>query len=189
MQSWYVGTYTLMKHQHIHGNGVLAKRFPYNVLDLAFPYITDPLVGHTWNSYYYHHVKHHHVEGNGPNDLSSTIRYQRDDPLHFAHYVGRFFILIWLELPLYFLRKHKGVQAFKAAFWELSNLSAIVLLARFDFRPTLFVFVLPLLLTRVGLMVGNWGQHAFVDEKEPDSDFRSSITLIDVPVISSQTST
>jgi hypothetical protein len=31
-------------------------------------------------------------------------------------------------------------------------------------------------------MVGNWGQHALVDELEPDSDFRSSITLIDVPV-------
>jgi hypothetical protein len=31
-------------------------------------------------------------------------------------------------------------------------------------------------------MTGNWGQHAFVDEVEPDSDFRSSITLIDVPV-------
>jgi len=33
---------------------------------------------------------------------------------------------------------------------------------------------------RIGLMIGNWGQHAFVDEVEPDSDFRSSITLIDV---------
>ena len=32
------------------------------------------------------------------------------------------------------------------------------------------------------MMVGNWGQHALVDEVEPDSDFRSSITLIDVPV-------
>lgn len=31
-------------------------------------------------------------------------------------------------------------------------------------------------------MVGNWGQHAFVDKDEPDSDFRSSITLIDVAV-------
>jgi hypothetical protein len=31
-------------------------------------------------------------------------------------------------------------------------------------------------------MVGNWGQHAFVDNEEPDSDYRSSITLIDVAV-------
>ena len=31
------------------------------------------------------------------------------------------------------------------------------------------------------MMMGNWGQHAFVDEDEPDSDLRSSITVIDVP--------
>lgn len=182
MQSYYVGTYTLMRHQHIHMNGVLAKRFPYNWIDLLFPYVTDPLMGQTWNSYYHHHVKHHHVEGNGPDDLSSTIRYQRDDVFHFLHYVGRFFFLIWLDLPLYFIRKQKFGLAFKATFWEIASFTSITLLAQWKFRPTLFVFILPLLLLRLGLMAGNWGQHAFVDEAEPDSDFRSSITLIDVAV-------
>jgi hypothetical protein len=46
------------------------------------------------------------------------------------------------------------------------------------------VFLVPLALMRLALMTGNWGQHALVDESEPDSDFRSSITLIDVPVSS-----
>lgn len=184
MQLYYVSAYTLMRHQHIHMGGVLARRFPYNCIDVLFPYITDPLMGHTWNSYYYHHVRHHHIEGNGPDDLSSTIRYQRDDIFHLLHYVGRFFLLIWLDLPLYFTRKRKFHQAFKAAFWELINLTSIVLLARWKFQPTVFVFLLPLLLLRLGLMVGNWGQHAFVDDIEPDSDYRSSITLIDVAVSS-----
>ena len=49
-------------------------------------------------------------------------------------------------------------------------------------RAAIFVLVIPFVLLRLGLMVGNWGQHALVDEVEPDSDFRSSITLIDVPV-------
>lgn len=31
-------------------------------------------------------------------------------------------------------------------------------------------------------MVNNWGQHAFVDDDEPDSDYRSSITVIDTKV-------
>jgi phosphoinositide-3-kinase regulatory subunit 4 len=184
MQSYYVGTYTLMKHQHIHMGGVLAKRFPYNYIDVLFPYITDPLMGHTWNSYYYHHVKHHHVEGNGPDDLSLTIRYQRDDIFHLLHYVVKFLFFIWLDLPLYFIRKRKFDQAFKAAFWEVINFIANILLARWKFRSTLFVFILPLLLLRLGLMVGNWGQHAFIDDTEPDSDYRSSITLIDVAVSS-----
>lgn len=182
MQFYYMGTYTLMMHQHIHMRGILAKRFA--VLDTVFPYITDPLMGHTWNTYYWHHVKHHHVEGNGPDDLSSTIRLQRDNPLHFAYYVGRFFWLIWFDLPLYFLRKGKPTEAMRAAFWELCDYSAVYSLYRFtgNLRAVFCVFLLPLLLLRVGLMVGNWGQHAFVDDEEPDSDFRSSITLIDVAV-------
>jgi hypothetical protein len=181
MQSYYVGTYTLMMHQHIHGGGILAKKYAW--FDSLFPYVLDPMMGHTWNSYFYHHIKHHHVEGNGPNDLSSTLRYQRDDLLNFGHYVGRFFFLIWFDLPRYFLRKNKPGYALKAAFFELSNYAAIYLLAsRVSFRATLFTFILPLLMLRVGLMVGNWGQHAFVDEEDPDSDFRSSITLIDVAV-------
>jgi hypothetical protein len=51
-----------------------------------------------------------------------------------------------------------------------------------NFHAGIFVLVIPFTLLRLGLMVGNWGQHALVDELEPDSDFRSSITLIDVPV-------
>ncbi|KAF7592331.1 hypothetical protein BBP40_000387 [Aspergillus hancockii] len=180
IQIWFAGTYTLMKHQHIHMNGILAP--PYQLVDQLFPYILDPLFGHTWNSYYYHHVKHHHVEGNGPRDLSSTMWYDRDSIADFARYVGRFFFLIWLDLPLTFLRAGKRQQAFRAAFWELSNYLYIYLLWNYvNTRATFCVFLLPLLTLRLGLMAGNWGQHAFVDPEDPMSDFLSSITLIDVP--------
>ncbi|KAI1259025.1 fatty acid desaturase [Xylariaceae sp. FL1019] len=181
MQGWYIGAYTLLRHQHIHQRGVLAKRSWMQIFDQAFPYVLDPLMGHTWNSYFYHHVKHHHVEGNGPDDLSSTVRYQRDNIWHFLHYVGRFYLLIWLDLPLYFVRKGKPTTALRAAFWELSNYIAIIILLETNFKASLFTLLIPLLAMRIGLMVGNWGQHAFVDADEPDSDYRSSITLIDVP--------
>ena len=183
MQLSYVGTYTLMMHQHIHMRGILSDRFA--LIDAVFPYITDPLMGHTWNSYFYHHVKHHHTEGNGPNDLSSTLRYERDNLLHFAHYVGRFYFLIWFDLPRYFLRNGRAGFAAKAAFWEFASYANLYFMYRLNPRAAFFVFVLPVMLLRVGLMVGNWGQHAFVDKDEPDSDYRSSITLIDVPVSAS----
>ncbi|KAI1470336.1 uncharacterized protein F4812DRAFT_417112 [Daldinia caldariorum] len=181
MQFYYVGAYTLMMHQHIHAGGVLRKQSWIHLFDITFPYILDPLMGHTFNSYYYHHVKHHHVEGNGPDDLSSTIRYQRDNVWHFLHYVGRFYFLAWLDLPLYFLRKDRPTFALKAAFWEMLNYAMFLTLFKLNSRPTTFVFLLPFMLLRFGLMVGNWGQHALVDADEPDSDYRSSITLIDVP--------
>ncbi|PYH49469.1 uncharacterized protein BP01DRAFT_352937 [Aspergillus saccharolyticus JOP 1030-1] len=183
MQSYYVGTYTLMMHQHIHMGGILTRSSSSLItrVDSLFPYLLDPLMGHTWNSYYYHHVKHHHVEGNGPRDLSSTLRYQRDSPWDFACYVARFYFLVWCELPAYFLRRGQVVTALKAGLWELGSYAMLCLAWRYGgWRPTLFVLLLPLLQLRVGLMVGNWGQHAFVDEVDPDSDFRSSITLIDV---------
>ncbi|KAL6823084.1 hypothetical protein J3E69DRAFT_338689 [Trichoderma sp. SZMC 28015] len=179
MQVYYVGTYTLMMHQHIHQRGVLAKK--YATFDKLFPYITDPLMGHTWNSYYYHHVKHHHVEGNGPDDLSSTVRYQRDDIFHFLHYVGRFFCLIWLDLPMYFARKGRWGVAMRAAGCEFGTYLFYYTMATFvNKKATIFVYIIPFLLLRLGLMAGNWGQHAFVDPDEPDSDYRSSITLVDV---------
>ncbi|KAI9786022.1 MAG: hypothetical protein M1816_008174 [Peltula sp. TS41687] len=179
MIGYYCGSFTLMLHNHIHNNGVLAKNAAW--FDQSWPYILEPLMGHTWHSYYYHHVKHHHVENNGPDDLSSTIRYQRDDPLHFLMYLARFLFLIWIELPLYFLRKRKLGLALRAALAEYASYLALYLLTRYNFRAALFVLLLPFVQMRIGMMVGNWGQHALVDELEPDSDFRSSITLIDVP--------
>ena len=181
LQFYYLGTYTLMMHQHIHQRGILAKRF--SLFDQLFPYILDPMMGHTWNTYYYHHVKHHHVEGNGPDDLSSTLRYQRDSVPDFLHYVGRFFFLVWLDLPLYFLRKNRPALAVRTGASELLSYFFYYAMARcFGTKATIFVYLVPLLLLRMGLMVGNWGQHAFVDADEPDSDFRSSITVIDVAV-------
>jgi len=180
MTAWYCGAFTLLLHNHIHNNGVLSKDYAW--FDRAFPYILEPLMGHTWDSYYYHHVKHHHVEANGPDDLSSTIRYQRDEFYDFSIYVGRFLLLVWLELPLYFLRKGKSSLAIRSALSEFASYGFVYLMARYQFQPTLFVLIIPLVQMRIGMMVGNFGQHAFVDEVEPDSDFRSSITLIDVPV-------
>ena len=178
LQLSYCGSFTLMLHNHIHNNGLLKKKYAW--FDNTWPYLLEPLMGHTWDSYYYHHVKHHHVEGNGPEDLSSTIRYQRDELSHFLMYVGRFVAFIWIELPLYFLRKRKRGLALKAAASEMAAYLFIYHAARRNFYPTLFVLMIPLLLMRIGLMVGNYGQHALVDDVDPASDFRSSITLIDV---------
>ena len=179
LQLSYCGSFTLMLHNHIHNNGLLKKEYAW--FDSIWPYILEPLMGHTWDSYYYHHVKHHHVEGNGPEDLSSTIRYQRDELSHFLMYVGRFVAFIWIELPMYFFRKRKFGLAFRAAASEMAAYLLIYLAARSDFFPTLFVLIIPLFLMRIGLMIGNYGQHALVDDVDPASDFRSSITLIDVP--------
>lgn len=177
---WNAGPFTLLLHNHIHNNGVLGKQ--YALVDRLFPYITGPLMGHTWNSYYFHHVKMHHVEGNGPQDLSSTIYYQRDEPLEFLRYFARFLAFTWLELPIYFFRNNKYDLSAKSLISECSSMGFIYLMAKLNMRPTVFVLILPFFIMRLGMMVGNFGQHCLVDNVDPLSDFRSSITLIDVPV-------
>lgn len=180
MQVWYSGAFTLMMHNHIHNNGVLQKSF--SAFDWTFPYILEPLMGHTWDSYYYHHVKAHHVEGNGPDDLSSTIRYQRDSALAFLQYEMRFLLLCWYDLTKYFVVKGKYKLASRVFVTEMFSYTYMLLLARWTPKPATFVLIIPFVIMRIGLMAGNWGQHALVDEVDPNSDFRSSITLIDVPV-------
>lgn len=179
---WFAGSFTLLLHNHIHNRGVLSKQ--YSTFDFIFPYVLEPLMGHTWDSYFYHHVKHHHVEGNGPDDLSSTIRYQRDSVVDFLKYEARFLALLWAELPLYFAKMGKYSLAVRSFMSEMASLTFMVSMAYWKFRPTLFVLIIPFCVLRLGLMIGNWGQHALVDEVDPSSDFRSSITLIDVPVSS-----
>lgn len=184
-----IGSYTIMMHQHIHQGGVLRRdRVWTAALDRLFPYLLDPLMGHTWNSYFYHHVKHHHVEGNGPDDLSSTLRFRRDSLADFACYLGRFLVLAWFDLPRYFCRTHRYRNAVRAGCWELSSYGFLVGAYLLGARSVVLtapgavvcVLLLPFAVMRMGLMLGNWGQHAFVDPDAPDSDFRSSITVIDV---------
>ncbi|KAL8796441.1 MAG: hypothetical protein Q9182_007374 [Xanthomendoza sp. 2 TL-2023] len=91
-------------------------------------------------------------------------------------------IIIYLTTSVPSALKNKKSLALRTLGSELSSYAFIGLMATWNLRATIFVLVIPLVQMRVGMMVGNWGQHALVDEVEPDSDFRSSITLIDVPV-------
>lgn len=82
-----------------------------------------------------------------------------------------------------FKRKKKTFLALKTVESELPNYLMLYLLtSRANLYATIYTFLLPFLLLRLSLMAGNWCQHALVDEVDPDSDFRSSITLIDVAV-------
>ncbi|OJZ80319.1 hypothetical protein ASPFODRAFT_85922 [Aspergillus luchuensis CBS 106.47] len=154
LEIYSCGPFTLMLHNHIHNDGLLNHRYLW--MDSSFPHILGPLMGHTRNSYYYHRVKHHHVENNGSEDLSSTIRYQRDNLLD---------ILVYLA-------SHSFLS-------EICSICCILCLSRYKFHATLVTLISPLVQTRIGMVVGNWGQHAFIDRSQPTYNYRSSITLID----------
>lgn len=125
----------------------------------------------------------HHVEANGPSDISSTLRYQRDSFPDLLHYAGRFIFSLWVELPIYFYKKGRKSFAVKTGLTEIFCYTAIYLLYKHvNSKAAIVTLLIPLIQMRIGMAVGNWGQHAFIDREDPDSDFRSSITLIDVSV-------
>ena len=124
----------------------------------------------------------HHVEGNGPKDLSTTIFYQRDEITEFLKYLGSFLVITWIQLPIYFWRNKKYALAAKSLVSECASMGAIFTVAYLNTRPAVFTLLLPWAIVRIGMMIGNWGQHCLVDNVDPMSDFRSSITLIDVSV-------
>jgi len=120
--------------------------------DYAIHYLLGPFYGETWNTFYYHHVKHHHVEDNGVDDLSSTIWFDRDNIFHFAQYFGRFYFLIGIELPLYFIRKGKrdwALNVFVGEYGTLLFLASFFLICS-DPKSVIFAWFVPLNLARFG---------------------------------------
>ncbi|KAJ1505025.1 hypothetical protein HMI54_010718 [Coelomomyces lativittatus] len=153
---------------------------PYQLLNGVIPYFLGPIFGHTWDSFYFHHIKHHHVEDNGPEDLSSTLRYQRDDFFHFLLYFMKFLLLDTFLLTYHFYRKNRLYYAFRFALGESLSYAFYTWTLKHSVYPVgaFLVFLLPFFLMRFGMMSGNWAQHAFVDRSRPDCDFVQSLTCI-----------
>lgn len=122
----------------------------------------------------------HHVTGNNPDDLSCTTWYERDNALHFAIYFFRFYFLIIFELPMFFIKRKQYSLAFRGVFGEAAYWTVVYFLSRIDTPAALLFFFVPHTVMRVGMMSGNWGQHAFVDPDHPEDDYLNSLTVINV---------
>lgn len=170
-----IDRFTLMLHCTSHRPLFKPK---FHGLNLVIPWLLGPFFGQTPETYFAHHLGMHHPEANLDDDLSSTQRFQRDKFGHFLRYLGRFLGLILLELSRYLVRR-KRVKLLRRVFLgEAVYWSALIGLSLLRPGAVLVVLVVPLLAIRTLMMVGNWGQHAFVCDKEPENPYRSSITCI-----------
>lgn len=172
---WFLGPYILMLHNTSHR--VLFRR-EYNLLNKYIPWVLGIFVGQSPETYFVHHVGMHHAEGNLPEDLSSTMAYQRDSFVDFLKYLFRFLLLGDIELFMYMRRHGRKRLAMKMAIGEAAYFMLLALALLWNWRAGLVVFVVPLLVTRVLLMMGNWAQHAFVDPDDPTNDWRTVVTFI-----------
>lgn len=166
----------LMLHNTMHRPWFKKARW----LNRAVPYTMSGLFGIP-TGYIEHHVGMHHMENNLRADLSSTMRYQRDNFAHWLVYLSRFLFFVHYELTRYFLSKNKPDFARRAIVSDLVHVGAMVALAFVNLEATLCAFVVPWFFMRFAMMWGNWGQHAFIDPSRPGDSYANSITCINSP--------
>lgn len=168
-----VDRFILMLHCTSHRN-----LFKNRKLNLVIPWMVGPFFGQTPESYYAHHMGMHHPENNLAEDLSTTIRYQRDSLWAWLHYLGSFLAVGLPSLARYHAT-HGNRKLLKRLLIGESSFWLVVLAAMaVNWQAALVVLVIPVLTIRTLMMAGNWGQHAFVDAADPGNAYRNSITCI-----------
>lgn len=172
---WTLDRFTLMLHCTSHRQLFKPR---YKSLNRVIPWLLGPFFGQTPNTYFAHHLAMHHREENLMGDLSATLRFRRDRLDHWLRYYLRFLFCGIFELSRYFARRRQfklltQVLVGEGVYWGL-----LLLLASLQPARTIAVFLVPLLLVRTLMMIGNWGQHAFVCARYPEDPYRASITCI-----------
>jgi fatty acid desaturase len=171
----FLGPFILMLHNTSHRP---LFKMRYRWMRHYIPWVLGPFFGETPDTYYVHHIGMHHPENNLDDDLSCTMRYQRDRLGDFMRYFLRFFTSVVPDLGLYMWKRRRYKLLQKLLVGELTYYAIVTLLLWLDWRATLVVFIFPLLFTRFAMMTGNWAQHAFIDAADPENCYRNSITCI-----------
>jgi fatty acid desaturase len=171
----FKGPFGLMLHCTSHRPWFKEK---YNWANNYLPWIVGPFFGQTPDTYASHHLGMHHRENNLEDDLSSTMHYQRDSLRHFFLYFINFFFLGALTLSIYFHKLKQKKLRNRVIRGELVFLAMCIAMAFISWQATLWVFVLPFILSRLIMMMGNWAQHSFLDAEDPGNSYKNSITCI-----------
>jgi fatty acid desaturase len=172
---FFKGPFGLMLHCTSH------RRFfkkEYDYLNHYLPWVIGPFFGQTPETYFSHHLGMHHIENNLEDDLSSTMAYQRDSFRGFMSYFANFLFLGLLELVKYFDFRNLFKLRNKVIRGEVLFFVGCGLLCWLNWQATLVVFILPFVISRFIMMLGNWAQHSFVDYEDPGNHYKNSITCI-----------
>jgi fatty acid desaturase len=172
------GPFGLMYHNLAHRR-LFKKKF--NFLNQYLTWIITPFFGHSPESYVSHHVGMHHVENNAKDDGSSTLYYNRDNPWHFAEYYIRFMIHGFWDTFVYLFTRKKKKYYVPLSFGEILFMVFMVGMSFVNFKATLMIFIIPFIIGRLIMMLGNWTQHAFADPNDPENMYRNCYNCINTP--------
>jgi len=171
----YTGPFTLMLHNTSH-RPLFRREHKWG--NRLIPWVLCPFMGQSPDTYFSHHIGMHHAEANLEPDLSSTMKYQRDNVLHYLHYFIHFLFLGVIQLVIYHRDTNKKRFMKQAMIGELTFLTIWAIMLYLNWQATVLVFILPTIIVRFAMMSGNWAQHAFIDASQPENSYLNSITCI-----------
>lgn len=174
----YKGPFGLMLHCTSHRPWFKKE---YKWMNQYLPWVVGPFFGQTPETYASHHLGMHHRENNLEDDLSSTMHYQRDSFKDWFRYFGNFFLFGATSLAQYFKERNLYSIRKKVIRGEIVFIVLCIALMFVNPAATFMVFILPFLISRIIMMLGNWTQHSFIDYEEPDNMYKNSITCINTP--------
>ncbi|HMR84565.1 MAG TPA: fatty acid desaturase, partial [Niabella sp.] len=175
-QFYFKGRFGLMFHCLCHRK--IFKPAYQNAFHFYITWIVCPLFGHAPEGYYSHHLGMHHVENNTEEDSSSTMFYQRDSFKSFLAYFFNFILLGFKETFEYLYKRKRKKLYTRFTIGEWVYIFFCIGMCFVNLKPTLIVFVIPLIFARFVMMLGNWTQHSFIDRSNPDDIFTNSINCI-----------
>lgn len=173
----YKGPFGLMLHCTSHRIW-FKKNYP--LANHYLPWFIGPFFGQTPNTYYSHHIWMHHPENNLEEDESTTMPYKRDKFSNFLQYFFDFLFIGMVRLVGYFNRKNRKNLVYRCLTGEGLFILLCIGLSFVNFPATLVVFMLPFLISRFIMMLGNWTQHSFICQDDPGNAYKNSITCINV---------
>ena len=106
------------------------------------------------------------------------MHYQRDSLKDFTKYYLNFFVFGVIPLVKYFNVRKQRKLSLKVIRGEIFFLLMCLGLCFVNWPATFMVFILPLVISRLIMMMGNWAQHSFVDQDDPGNHYKNSITCI-----------
>lgn len=175
----YARSFILSIHYTTHCS-IFNRRFRY--LDNIWTSLLCNMFGIPWGLYYPHHIGMHHSEDNvAPNDMSSTMDYDRSSKWNHFKYMFRFVSAGPFELPYRLAQMGKWKMVAACVTGCSTFMSALVYGASVSPIAALFVGWLPWVICSFGLMQGNFKEHIFVDPDDYTNNYKSTVTCINAP--------
>lgn len=168
-----------MIHKEGHSAKGIFKR-PFTIFNNLHGNFLAFFYGHVPQGYPMGHMRIHHKHDNAPEDVTSTVYYDRSHASRFLIYMFEF-ALFWsgISVAAYHFRKGKMKEFGKMALGMLAFYGVIAAVMYINFWFGVAYLVIPHLSCIFLLAAINYTWHAWTDPSEPKNIYKNSITLLE----------